>query len=99
MDEVYGPQSARLDAQAWEVGKLKAEVFRLQTALAAATERAKAAEKSHEMARNEIGQLEYVIGEAERQAEAVEKERDAAIARADALAARLAEVDDREHPA
>ena len=37
--------------------------------------------------------------EARRCLEDVERERDAAIARADALAARLAEVEDREHPA
>lgn len=37
MDEVCGTQSARLDAQAWEIGTLKAEVFRLQAALAEIT--------------------------------------------------------------
>lgn len=91
MDEVYGPRSAMVSAQAWEIGKLKAEVFRLQTALADATERAEAnATEMHLLG-------ERVRIECERRDQA-RRERDAAIVRADALAARLAEVDDREHP-
>ena len=79
----------------------------LRTALAAATERAEAAERASDRLRAFCDAIDNMIpdGISHEGADTDDRVRDLVwryvntIARADALAARLREVDDREHPA
>lgn len=77
MDDVFGPDSAVHDSQAYRIGQLQAEIFKLQAAFAAATEELAKAEASY---RAVIGDFQFALRQ---RTHGLRQERDAAIARAD----------------